>query len=217
MRAAGLFGEPAPGGSHRDESATNSQHRRRFRSATFRTMAHKLRDVSAGMFHVWTHCVWAADAYYRDDLDRVDFLRRLSRVTAESQWRCMGFCLMRTHYHLILEVADGVLPAAMQALNHGYAWTFNRRHGLRGHVQARRYGSRRIRGREELLYAYAYAMNNPVEAGLCSRASSWQWSSFRGTLGLSERNSFVDDGPVLGGFGRELDPRVALRRAVEKS
>ncbi len=180
-------------------------------------MAHRLRDVSAGKFHVWTHCVWAAEAYYRDDLDRLDFLRRLARVTAEMEWRCMGFCLMRTHYHLIVEVADGVLPTAMQALNHGYACTFNRRHGLRGHAQSSRYGSRRIGGHEELVGAYAYAMNNPVEAGLCSRASSWRWSSLGETLGLSERSSFVDDGPVLGCFRHELDPRAALRRAVEKS
>lgn len=179
-------------------------------------MAHQRRDISAGMFHVWTHCVWAADAYYPDDLDRLEFLRRLARVTADAEWRCMGFCLMRTHYHLILEVADGVLPAAMQMLNHGYACTFNGRHGLRGHVQSRRYGSRRIDGGELLLPAYAYAMNNPVEAGLCSQASSWRWSSFRGTLQLGEPNSFIDDGPILGQFRRELDPRAALRRAVEK-
>jgi hypothetical protein len=180
-------------------------------------MPHQRRDVTAGMFHVWTHCVWAAPAYYRDDLDRLEFLRRLARITAQMEWRCMGFCLMRTHYHLIVEVNDGVLPVAMQALNHGYACTFNRRHGMRGHVQSRRYGSRRIGGSEDLLTAYAYAMNNPVEAGLCSAASSWRWSSLSGTLGLADPSSFVDDGPVLGCFRSELDPRVALRRAVEKS
>ncbi len=169
------------------------------------------------MFHLWTHCVWAADAYYRDDLDRLDFLRRLARVTTKVEWRCIGFCLMRTHYHLIVEVTDGVLPLAMQALNHGYASNFNRRHGLRGHVQSRRYGSRRIANSEELIGVYAYAMNNPVEAGLCPRATSWPWSSFGGTVGLRERSSFVDDGPVLGCFRHELDPRAALRKAVEET
>jgi len=128
----------------------------------------------------------------------------------------MGFCLMSTHYHLVLEAADGVLPVAMQSLNHAYACEFNRRHGLRGHAQSRRYGSRRISGKEDLVETYAYAMNNPVEAALCSRASLWRWSSFRGTLGLDEPNSFVDDGPILGCFRSALDPHVALRRAVEK-
>jgi REP element-mobilizing transposase RayT len=180
-------------------------------------MAHQLRDTSAGTFHVWTHCVWAAEAHFRDDSDRLEFLRHLARVTAKTEWRCIGFCLMRTHYHLVVEVADGVLPAGMQALNHAYASQFNRRHGLRGHVQSRRYGSRRIGNTDDLIETYSYAMNNPVEAGLCSTASIWPWSSFRGTLGLDGPSSFVDDGPILGCFRSELDARVALRRAVEKS
>jgi REP element-mobilizing transposase RayT len=168
------------------------------------------------MFHVYTHCVWAAPAHFRDEVDRLEFLRGLARVTAGVEWRCMGFCLMRTHYHLLVEVTEGTLPVAMQSLNHGYACHFNRRHGLRGHVQSRRYGSRRINGTEDIVGTYTYAMNNPVEAGLCTRASLWTWSSFQGTLGLQERNSFIDDGPVLGCFRRELDPIVALRRAVER-
>jgi putative transposase len=180
-------------------------------------MTHQLRDISAGMFHIYTHCVWAAPAHFRDNVDRVEFLRGLARVTARYEWRCMGFCLMRTHYHLVVEVTEGVLPTAMQSLNHGYSCHFNRRHGLRGHVQSRRYGSRRIDAKENLVTTYAYAMNNPVEAGLCERASAWPWSSFRGTLGLYEHSSFIDDGPVLGRFSRELDPRAALRRAVESS
>ena len=76
-------------------------------------------------------------------------LRHLARVTAQTEWRCVGFCLMRTHYHLILEVEDGVLPVAMHSLNLAYARQFNRRHGLRGHAQSRRYGSRRIAGNHD--------------------------------------------------------------------
>src|SRR5581483_3363097 len=119
-------------------------------------VAHQIRDVDAGFFHIYTHCVWAAKAHFRDDVDRLEFLRGLARVTAKFEWRCMGFCLMGTHYHLIVEVADGVLPPAMQSLNHAYACHFNRRHGLRGHAQARRYGSRRLIGVEDLIAAYAY-------------------------------------------------------------
>ncbi len=178
-------------------------------------MAHQLRDTRAGMFHIWTHCVWAAPALYRDEVDQMSFLRRLAHVTAAHGWRCMGYCLMRTHYHLIVEVADGRLPVAMQALNHSYALHFNRRHGMRGHVQSRRYGSRRLDDRGALLVGYAYSMNNPVEAGACEKASAWPLSSFRGTLGLTEPSSFVDDGPILACFGREIDPRAALRRRVE--
>ncbi|HET8894957.1 MAG TPA: transposase, partial [Gaiellaceae bacterium] len=107
-------------------------------------MPRPARDTAAGVFHVFTHCVWAVPAHFRDDIDRTTFLRYLARVAVRPEWKCLSFCLMTTHYHLIVEVADGVLPPAMKSLNCAYAREFNRRHVLKGHTQYRRYGSRRI-------------------------------------------------------------------------
>src|SRR5689334_16546308 len=107
-------------------------------------MPHVNRDVAPGIFHVFTHCVWAAPALFKDDVDRSTFLRHLARTTREVGWTCIAFCLLQTHYHLILEVDTGVMPRGMFMLNLAYARDFNRRHGSRGHVQFRRYGSKRI-------------------------------------------------------------------------
>jgi REP-associated tyrosine transposase len=181
-------------------------------------MPRPTRDTAAGTFHVYTHCVWAVPELYRDDLDRLSFLRRLAEVTATSRWRCLEYCLMTSHYHLLVEVEDGVLPSAMHALNLPYACAFNRRHALRGHVQFNRYGSRRIEDDDDLVGTFAYIANNPVEAGLCATASEWPWSSYRGTVGLAEPSSFVDPTPVLRTVGSALvDPRTALRLHVETS
>jgi REP element-mobilizing transposase RayT len=62
------------------------------------------RDRDAGLFHVFTRCVYASPALYRDDVDRLEFIRFLARTTAKSGWACIGFCLMTTHYHLVVEV-----------------------------------------------------------------------------------------------------------------
>src|SRR5581483_6380095 len=94
----------------------NGHWRRRAAAATVRRVPRKHRDVSAGLFHVYTHCVWAAPALYRDDADRLTFLRELASATAKFEWTCVAYCLMRTHYHLILAVLDGVLPRGMHAL-----------------------------------------------------------------------------------------------------
>jgi hypothetical protein len=67
------------------------------------------RDLAPGLFHVYTHSVWAADALFRDDDDRLTFVRELARTTARTGWRCLSFCLMGTHYHLIVDVDTGVL------------------------------------------------------------------------------------------------------------
>jgi putative transposase len=172
-------------------------------------MPRQLRDKNAGVFHVFTRCVYASKALYRDDIDRLEFLRYLARTIGRSGSTCVAFCLMTTHYHLILAVENDVLPKAMHSLNLAYAQAFNRRHGLKGHVQFRPYGAKRIRGDGDLLTRYRYVVRNPVRAGLCEFAADWPWSSFAGSVGLAEPDSFVDASSVVGSFA-ELDELIAL-------
>jgi len=125
---------------------------------------------------------------------------------------------MTTHYHLIVEVEAGVLPRAMHALNLSYSRNFNRRHALRGHVQFRRYGSRRIVDDADLLNVFKYVARNPVEAGLAKAPGEWPWSSYAGTIGLTDPHSFVDPAPSLRCFKwPDVDPVAALRAHVEES
>jgi putative transposase len=174
---------------------------------------HKRRDVAAGIFHVYTHSVWAAQALFRDDLDRSCFLRQLATVTRKIEWTCMAYCLMGSHHHLILNVADGVLPKGMHALNLAYARDFNRRHKMRGHVQFRRYGSKRIASDSQLLSAFRYVVRNPVDAGLCSAPQDWRWSSYAGTVRLAEPDSFVDASAIWSCFDEAQDVALARLRA----
>jgi putative transposase len=181
-------------------------------------MPHQLRDTAAGRFHVFTHCVWVAREHFRDEVDRLNFIRDLARVTAKFGWKCIAFCEMTSHYHLIVEVEDGVLPRAMHSLNLAYALEFNRRHELRGHTQFRRYGSKRIRTGVQLLETFDYVARNPVEAQLCATPGEWPWSSYAGTVGLAEPHSFVDASPILECFAWPGgDARAALRKRVEET
>ncbi len=130
----------------------------------------------------------------------------------------MAYCLMTSHYHLIVEVTDGALPAAMHGLNLPYARNFNRRYGLRGHLQFAPYGARRIVDDDDLVRRFAYVANNPVEAGLCESPAAWPWSSYAGTVGLAPLASFVDPARILRCFDwLDGEPAAALRRRVEKS
>lgn len=177
-------------------------------------MGKRPRDRAAGVFHVYTHCVWAAAELFRDDLDRLSFLRHLARATDAVGWTCLSYCLMGSHYHLILEVGDDVLPRGMHRLNLGYARDFNRRHGLRGHLQFESYGSYRIESDGTLLDRVAYVALNPVAARQCDRPEDWPWSSYAETVGVRPAGTLVDDGRILALFAGESDPRAALRAYV---
>jgi putative transposase len=176
-------------------------------------MPPRLRDKAAGTFHVYTRCVYPAPALYRDDVDRLEFLRFLARTTAGWNWTCIAFCLMTTHYHLIVEVDDGVLPRAMHSLNLAYARAFNSRHGLKGHVQFRPYGAKRVGPDGDLMTRFRYVVRNPVRASLCASAEDWIWSSFRGTLELSEPHGFVDDRRITGLFSDLLELRAFVNES----
>jgi putative transposase len=174
------------------------------------------RDIEQGIFHVFTHSVWAADALYRDDADRLRFLRELARASGKFGWTCIAFCLMGTHYHLILEVERGALPAGMHSLNFRYAAGFNARHTMKGHVHGTRYNSSRITSEASLVYRFKYVARNPVEAGLCKSPADWPWSSYPGTVGVSPPHSFVDAHAVLACVEGPHDIAVGrLRRYVE--
>jgi putative transposase len=106
----------------------------------------------------------------------------------------------------------------MHSLNFRFASWFNAEYGHRGHTMAARYWARRIVDAEDMLTSYAYVARNPVEAFLCDRPEDWAWSSYAGTIGLREADSFVDAHRVLGCFDGSRELQVAeLRRYVSGS
>jgi putative transposase len=120
-----------------------------------------------------------ATPLFRDATDRRTFLKLLSRAVPKYRWKCHAFCLMGTHYHLVLECGQEQLSAGLQWLNWRYARSFNRGHGRFGHVFAGRFSARAIESEEYLREACAYVLLNPVKAGLCESAHDWPWSYSR--------------------------------------
>jgi REP element-mobilizing transposase RayT len=160
--------------------------------------------MAAGIFHVYTHSVWAAPALFHDEIDYTTFLRELARTTARTEWDCIAFCAIDTHYHLIVEVDDGVLPKGMHALNFRYAMQFNERHALKGHVMGARYDAVRIDDEDHLVTAFRYVVRNPLEAGLRNGAAR-----------LAVVQLLGHRGPGRAALLRRLDPsRRMLRRGA---
>jgi REP element-mobilizing transposase RayT len=117
-----------------------------------------------------------------DDADREDYIAILERVITRMEWRCLSYCLMDNHLHLLLEIAQPNLGAGIQRLHGFYGSSFNERHGRTGHIFQGRFGSTLITSDEQLWWTIAYIVHNPVEAGLCKTAAGWRWSSHRAVL-----------------------------------
>jgi REP-associated tyrosine transposase len=174
-------------------------------------------EVPGGYFHIATRSVYEKFAFGGVD-DRTDFLDILNSVIESCGWLLKSYCLLGTHYHLILQTPAANLSVGMQMLNGRYAQRFNWRHGRRGHLFGERFYSVLIESDEHLFNALRYVARNPIEAGLCGAPADWRWSSFRATAGLAAAPRFLDvDGLLaLFGVGRHA-ARAQFARLVEDS
>jgi REP element-mobilizing transposase RayT len=139
-------------------------------------MARIPRFVLAGTLHHVTARATGSNALYVDDDDRVYFLHLLRSSIVHFGWTCHAYCLMSTHYHVIIGASLDPLSRGMHRLNGLYATEFNARHRRAGRLFADRFASYVIRDEAHYEAALEYVMENPVRAGLCRRAEDWKWS-----------------------------------------
>jgi putative transposase len=158
------------------------------------------RDASPGIHHIVIGAT-GPSAYFIDDIDRLDWLRRFVQTLDRFEWKCIAFCLLTTHVHAVLEVGDESLPIGMHSLNTAYGKGFNNRHDRLGNLLRSRYWSVRARDDEQLLAAFRYVARNPAKAGLSARPEAWAWSSFATSCGLARSFPFVNASRVLALLG----------------
>jgi putative transposase len=133
-------------------------------------------EVAGGVHHVYARGNDGC-AVYRDDEDRRRYLDLLGTAVVGSGWRCLAYCLMSNHVHLLLETPEENLGAGMRQLHGEYVSRFNKRHDRRGHLFQGRFGSVHVVDDRQLWAVAAYIAVNPVEAGLCREPADWAWGS----------------------------------------
>ena len=135
-----------------------------------------------GTYHV-TSCGAGGARIFRSASDFRFFLALLASVVDGFAWFVHAFCLMNTHYHVVLHARRDNVSRGVHRLNGVYAQSFNERYGRRGHLFGDRFAAWLIESDEHLSNACRYVLLNPVRAGLCERSDEWPWSGSRhGTL-----------------------------------
>jgi putative transposase len=146
-------------------------------------MARQLRIQFPGaLYHAYARGN-ARQPIFFDDHDRRLFLEELWRVCEHYDWVIWAYCLMRNHYHLLLETLKPTLSAGMRDLNGNVAQTVNRRHDRVGHLYQGRFKAKLVDDQAYLTRVSRYVVNNPVKDGLCASAADWRWSSYNDIAG----------------------------------
>lgn len=146
-------------------------------------MARPLRLLVAnGIYHVTARGI-ARSTIHGDDRDRRVFFRVLERTISRFDWRCLSYCLMPNHFHLLIRTPEPNLSRGIAQLKSVYAQAYNRRHERVGPLFAGRYGGRLIQQDRHLLEVFRYIALNPVTANLCAAPSAWAWSGHAALAG----------------------------------
>ena len=161
-------------------------------------------QASETIYHLFTRGNRSAPIV-RNDSDRETLMEIVGNVVERHELICIAYCLMTTHYHLLVQTRNDDLAAAMERLNGLYARSFNRAHRLRGHVFERRYWSVIVKGNPHLHAVCRYIALNPVEAGICALPDQWPWSSYPVVLGLAPAPRFFRPEPLLSYFDHDPD------------
>lgn len=193
-------------------------------------MPRKMRVQFPGaLYHVMSRGDQRDDIFF-DDLDRHDFIKTVAEACQKTDWQVHAFCLMRNHYHLVVETPNANLVAGMQWLQSTYTIRLNNRHALVGHVLSGRYKAQLIEGGGSgyLRTACDYVHLNPVRAKLLEpedRLLAYPWSSFPLYLAAQKhRPSWLRVDRLLGEHGiqqdtprsrREFERRMERRRLEE--
>jgi REP-associated tyrosine transposase len=145
------------------------------------------------------------------DADRRRYVEMLTEACARHATRCLAWCLMDNHVHLVL-VPSGAdsLRATMASAHTRYAQRINLGHGVSGHLFQGRFASYAM-DEAHLMVAVRYVENNPVKAGMVANAEDWPWSSARAHV-LGDHDGLTDVA-ALGQYVRNW--RAYLRDGVE--
>ncbi len=148
----------------------------------------------------------------KDDTDRARFLDVLGQALQRFDAQAWAYCLMGNHYHLVLHTRQANLSRLMRQINGVYTQSFNRRHGLTGHVFQGRFKAILVDRDSYLLEVCRYVDLNPVRARIVRRPDAFAWSSYRALAGLAPAPVWLDAQALYG----QLTPGKSAERAALK-
>jgi len=175
-------------------------------------MARPLRIQFPGAWYHVMNRGKRGENIFTDKEDYYAFIELLKDCVDMWNVRVVAYCLMGTHYHMLLQTPDANLSRCMRHIDGVYTQFFNRSHGLDGQLFRGRYKSILVDSDSYLLELLRYIHRNPMEAGMVDRLGSYPWSSHKGYLSKSEKWNWLHKNYVLKMFSGHQNEAVKIYR-----
>ena len=158
-------------------------------------MPYRRRIGTAGIvFHVLNRGVRRLQLFDRPG-DYRAFLNVFGEAQKRIPIRCLAYCLMQNHFHLVLlPRTDVELSTFMGWLTatHSKRWHANRGTTGTGHVYQGRYKAFPVSSDTYFLRLCRYVERNALRAGLVTRAEDWPWCSLAQRAGRRSSITLAD-------------------------
>ena len=166
-------------------------------------MGNRPRNEKANvLFHVIARSV-NDNQLFPDDGWRTAFAGALSQEAEERNWEVWAYCLMGTHYHVLMSTPDASISDGFQRAHLRLASRRNSDQERSGRLLDTRFRMLDIRSQNHLFSCLRYIPMNPVKAQLCAHPADWKWSSFSATAGLAPNPSWLRSTEVLEYLSRD--------------
>lgn len=139
---------------------------------------------------------------FLDNGDRRKFLSLMKDLAEEKKFVFHAYCLMKNHYHILLETPFGNLSQGMQWINTSYSAYFNTKRGVSGHLFQGRFKSLLVDKENYLQELSRYIHLNPVRAGLVTNPENYEWSSYLDYISRRESATWIQTTEILEYFGQ---------------
>ena len=152
------------------------------------------RSLRIQNLNAWYHVMSKGrrgEVVFLEEKDYLEFINLLKEASDKWKVRIGVYCLMPTHYHLLIQTPDANLSRCMRHINGLYTQRFNRRHNCDGQLFRGRYKSILVGGDSYLLELVRYIHRNSLRGGLVKRLDRYRWSSHKGFLSSSKKWSWL--------------------------
>jgi putative transposase len=177
------------------------------------SMARPLRIEFAGAFYHVMNRGNAGMDIFRSRRDREKFLEYVGKAVDRYEIKVHTYCLMTTHYHILIETPQANLSQAIKWINVAYSIYFNRKRRRFGHLFQGRFKAVLVDADEYLKPLSRYIHLNPVRAGMVAHCKDHQWSSYPVFGGYVTAPEWLETGWLLSLFGEQRG--VASKRYRE--
>lgn len=166
-----------------------------------------------GIYHVYSRSI-SELILFKEDSDKIKFLKLINKYKLKYDFKVYAYCIMGTHYHLMVFCNNADINQFMKSINQCYAQYYNLKYERHGHVFQDRFNSILLnKGSDiDILRLSAYIHNNPKNLkNLNGNVKNYPFSSLNAYLDTSDDEyDILDPHFILGKLSQDLQEAKVL-------